>query len=184
MLNLVNKGIASGIPFDGPEESRDTPELRQLLRRAAADAIVLLKNDKQLLPIVNRPKSIAVIGPNAKYARTSGGGSARLTSTYTVSPLEGILGAAQEIGADVKWALGTTTHKYIPLLHQYLVHDGKQGANIDFWNELPSQDFISTSADLSTSLPPPVWSTTTKSSECFLVDGVVSASSWRSGRRY
>ncbi|PPQ71098.1 hypothetical protein CVT24_009849 [Panaeolus cyanescens] len=173
VLNLVNKGIASGIPFDGPEESRDTPELRQLLRTAAADAIVLLKNDKKLLPVVNNPKSIAVIGPNAKYAMTSGGGSARLRSTYTISPLEGISDVAKDIGAEVKWSLGTTTHKYIPLLDQYLVRDdGQQGADVLFWNELPSEDFVSTTANLTAPLPPHIWSTTTHSSECFLVDGI------------
>ncbi|KAF8914231.1 glycoside hydrolase family 3 protein [Gymnopilus junonius] len=173
VLDLLKHAEASGIPFDGPEGSIDTPELRKLLRRAAADAIVLLKNDKSLLPLSNPVKKIAIIGPNAKQAMTSGGGSARLLETYSVSPLEGITVAAKEVNAEVKYALGATSHKYLPLLDPYIFQaDGKPGALIEFWNEPPSSDYTSTAPDFGKPLQPAVWSTPTLGSNCFLMDGI------------
>jgi beta-glucosidase len=49
------------------------PADRALARKAAREAIVLLKNEKGLLPLdVNRIKSLAVIGPNAAVVRLGG----------------------------------------------------------------------------------------------------------------
>jgi len=173
-LGLYKRAKASGIPFNGPEDSIDTPELRQTLRTAAADSIVLLKNDKGLLPLT-KPKKIAIIGPNAKYAMTSGGGSARLLSSYTVSPLQGISAAAREVGAEVEYALGATSHKYLPLLDPFIhLKDGTPGALLEFWNESPSTDFADSSADLSKELPACAWETVTAGSNCILLDGIVS----------
>ncbi|KAL1680722.1 glycoside hydrolase family 3 protein [Schizophyllum commune] len=175
ILGLLKRAYASGIPFDGPEEGLDTPEVRALLRRASADATVLLKNDKGVLPLKPSTKSIAVIGPNAKYAMTSGGGSARLLSTYTISPLEGIEGEAKKIGAEVRYKIGATSHKYLPLLDGYIKQaNGEPGALVEFWNEEPSEDFTSVQANLSGSVKPAVWSTPTKSTTCFLMDGIFS----------
>jgi beta-glucosidase len=176
ILELLKRAYASGVPFDAPEGGLDTPELRSLLRTAAADAIVLLKNEKKLLPLSKEHKKIAVIGPNAKQAMTSGGGSARLLSTYTVSPLEGITAAAKEIGAEVKYAVGAQTMRYLPLLDGYMhlpgSADGKPGAMMEFWNESPSDSFLDLDADLSKPLPECSWSTDTQSSYSFLVDGI------------
>ncbi|TRM68227.1 glycoside hydrolase family 3 protein [Schizophyllum amplum] len=173
ILGLLKRAYASGIPFDAPEEGLDTPEVRALLRRAAADATVLLKNDKGVLPLKKGTKSIAVIGPNARYAMTSGGGSARLLSTYAISPLEGIEEEAKKVGAEVKYHIGATSHKYLPLLDEHIKQaDGEAGALIEFWNEEPAGDFISTQPDFSAGLKPCVWSTPTKSTNCFLMDGI------------
>ncbi|KZT24579.1 glycoside hydrolase family 3 protein [Neolentinus lepideus HHB14362 ss-1] len=172
ILELLKRAYASGIPFDGPEEGVDTPQLRALLRKAAADAIVLLKNDNDVLPI-SGPKKIAVIGPNAKPAFTSGGGSARLLSSYTVSPLEGITAAAKEEGATVEYTIGATSHVLLPLLDGLIKQtNGEHGALIEFWNESPSASFLSTQADLQETLPKCAWSTPTLGSLCFLADGV------------
>jgi len=176
-LELLEHAYASGVPFDGPEEEIDTPELRQLLRTAAGDAIVLLKNDKNVLPLSAKGniKTIAVIGPNAKQAMTSGGGSARLLSTYTVSPLEGISAAAKEIGAKVTYGIGASSHKFLPLLDPYMRQkDGQPGALIEFWNESPEGTFLNIDADIGKPLKQCVWSTPTLGSNCFLMDGVVS----------
>lgn len=107
---------------------------------------------------------------------TSGGGSARLLSTYTVSPLEGITAAAKEIGADVGYTIGAASHKYLPLLDPYIFQkDGNPGALIEFWNEPPSVDYISTSPDFSATLKSSAWSTSTLGTNCFLTDGIVSS---------
>jgi beta-glucosidase len=47
----------------------ETAEQRQLARRLAQKAIVLLKNDGDLLPLSRSIKKLAVIGPNANNAR-------------------------------------------------------------------------------------------------------------------
>ncbi|KAE9409914.1 hypothetical protein BT96DRAFT_871714 [Gymnopus androsaceus JB14] len=176
VLELLQKAYASGIPFEAPEEGVDTPELRQLLRDAAADSIVLLKNDKNLLPLTSESniKSIAVIGPNAKYSMTSGGGSARLLESYTVSPLQGIDAGAKELGMAVKHAVGATTHKYVPLIDGYMsLPDGSgNGALIEFWNESPADNFATAEVSLTDHLKPCAWSCTTKGSNCVLLDGI------------
>jgi beta-glucosidase len=60
-------------------------------RRVASEGIVLLKNEKNLLPIVpGRYRKIAVIGENATKILTKGGGSSELKTDYEVSPLEAL----------------------------------------------------------------------------------------------
>ncbi|KAH7121674.1 glycoside hydrolase superfamily [Dactylonectria macrodidyma] len=57
VLNLVNDCAASGMPEKAPEHSRDTPETSALLRRLAADAVVLRKNTDNILPLFKDKKS-------------------------------------------------------------------------------------------------------------------------------
>lgn len=60
-------------------------------RRVAEEGIVMLKNNKNFLPIVpGKYKKIAVIGENATRSMTEGGGSSTLKVKYEVSPLEGL----------------------------------------------------------------------------------------------
>ncbi|KAI0061708.1 glycoside hydrolase family 3 protein [Artomyces pyxidatus] len=178
ILQLVERAKASGIPFDGPEETFDTPELRVLLRQAASDAIVLLKNEKALLPLSSPLSKVAVIGPNAKQAFTSGGGSARLLEAYSVSPFEGIAAAARAVGAEVTYSVGATSYKYLPLLNGYMDYAGGKGALVEFWNAEPTEGWLNSLK----SGPDPAWSTPTKGSECFLMDGIdnekVNTSCW------
>ena len=69
----------------------DTPEQQAIARQGATEGIVLLKNEGSLLPLDSaKIHSIAVIGSNAVFARTGGGGSSRVQPKYAVSPLEGI----------------------------------------------------------------------------------------------
>ncbi|KAF9528009.1 glycoside hydrolase family 3 protein [Crepidotus variabilis] len=175
ILELYKHAEASGIPFDGPEGFIDTPKQRQVLRTAAADTIVLLKNEKGLLPLsAQHSKKIAVIGPNAKYGTPSGGGSASLRSTYTVSPLEGITEAAKEIGAEVTYAIGATSHKYLPVLDPFIRNpqDGNPGALVQFWNAQPSDDFLADKVDNRKTLPKADWSTATYGTNCLMADGI------------
>jgi beta-glucosidase len=60
-------------------------------RTIAQEGIVLLKNDKQILPLdFSVVKKIAVIGENATKPMTIGGGSSSLKVKYEVSPLDGL----------------------------------------------------------------------------------------------
>lgn len=66
-------------------------EHSQVALRVAEEGIVLLKNDKQMLPIATgKYTKIAVIGENATKSLTKGGGSSELKVKYEVSPLEGL----------------------------------------------------------------------------------------------
>jgi beta-glucosidase len=107
-----------------PEQAIDRPQHRRLAREAASEAIVLLKNDKSLLPLdTNGHKSIAVIGENAKQPSFIGGGSCRVRPHYVISPLEGIQNRAGE-SVQVGYALGCAIHRNLPLLDKNLLADG------------------------------------------------------------
>jgi len=68
-----------------------SPEHSDAARRIAEEGIVLLKNDKQFLPIaVGKYQKIAVIGENATRSLVIGGGSSSLKVAYEVSPLAGL----------------------------------------------------------------------------------------------
>ncbi|KAG6865876.1 hypothetical protein C0991_010957 [Blastosporella zonata] len=91
---------------DGIERTRDTPKGRKFCRKLAADGIVLLKNDNNLLPLDTcHVKRLAVIGPNAKERIISGGGSAALKAIYVVTPFEGVTTGAPE-GLSVEYEVG------------------------------------------------------------------------------
>lgn len=77
-------------------------------RRIGAEGIVLLKNDKGLLPLPSTPGKAArvlVVGENALKMMTVGGGSSSLKVQREVSPLDGIRAAAPE-GMTVDFARG------------------------------------------------------------------------------
>ncbi|BGP53496.1 hypothetical protein JCM8202_001140 [Rhodotorula sphaerocarpa] len=173
ILDLVNYAIDSKVPFYAEEESVDTPELRALLREAAANATVLLKNDDGLLPLSSSSgiKKIAVIGSNAKLAFPSGGGSASLAASYVVSPLDAITEAAEKLGASVEQSVGVAAFRYVPLADQYLsLPDGKgTGAKVEIFNGKPDGSWFQNDAAPKDSA---AHTDTTKSSLCFMIDGV------------
>ncbi|OLD71235.1 MAG: glycosyl hydrolase [Ignavibacteria bacterium 13_1_40CM_2_61_4] len=83
-------------PYHGATVEREravllAPEHRQLARRVAEEAIVLLKNDGQLLPLGSRVRSVAVIGPLADdKVAALGSWPGRGDPRDAVTPLEGI----------------------------------------------------------------------------------------------
>lgn len=133
VLRLIKQTAASGVPENAPQTVLDRPEDRTFLRRVAAEAIVLLKNDDQVLPL-DKSKKILVIGPNSKIATISGGGSASLTSYYGVTPHEGVTAQA----SDVDFAQAVYSHQFLPLAGQYLVNtEGKPGFTLRVYNDPP-----------------------------------------------
>ena len=78
LLNLVNRVAPINVKENAPEGQFERPkDVAPQLRKLTTDSIVLMKNERNVLPL-NRNRSIAVIGPNAKTAMYSGGGSAIL----------------------------------------------------------------------------------------------------------
>ncbi|KAL4753345.1 hypothetical protein BDW72DRAFT_191261 [Aspergillus terricola var. indicus] len=132
VLNLVNYVEPLGIPENAEEKVLNRPEDQVLLRRAAAESIVLLKNEDNILPF-NKENSIAVIGPNAKVAAYCGGGSASLDAYYTVTPFEGV--STQSKG-EVHFAQGSYSYKDLPLIgHLLRTDDGKTGFKFRVYDE-------------------------------------------------
>ena len=70
--------------------------------KLAQDSMVLLKNDRSLLPLpVQKSISVAVLGPSATHARTGGGGSSFVRDSAAVSAVEGLTRRIQETGAPI-----------------------------------------------------------------------------------
>ena len=82
----------------GPKKSvgdseKDTVGHPDLSRRIAEEGMVLLKNDRNLLPIdLDKIQTIALLGPNldVKFGRPQYGGSSAVVPPYEITPLEGI----------------------------------------------------------------------------------------------
>lgn len=84
-----------------PFGSMGSDEHISACREIAEEGIVLLKNEKQTLPIdLTKTKRIAVVGENAIKMMTVGGGSSSLKARYEITPLDGLkarIGDAAEI---------------------------------------------------------------------------------------
>lgn len=83
-----------------------TPENRQVAREIAAQSLVLMKNDKQVLPIQNK-KTIALVGPLADNAENMPGTwSVAADFSKSVSLLQGLKNAVGT-SANILYAKGT-----------------------------------------------------------------------------
>ena len=91
LLRLIDRVGAFEQTTFQPETAEDNPADRALARQTAVEAIVLLKNENDSLPLdLNKVNTIAVIGENAKWAQIMGGGSSAVNPHYAISPLDGI----------------------------------------------------------------------------------------------
>lgn len=137
VLKLIKKTMKSGIPYDYPEGTNNSEESRKTLRELATQSIVLLKNDRSMLPL-SKDEKIAVIGPLAKFASVSGGGSAQLNASYTTTPFDSI---AQYLGKEPQYTLGSTVYKNVePLGRQLTLDDGLVGFLAEFYLESPESE--------------------------------------------
>jgi len=107
ILRLIFRTTMSA---DRPFGKFVSPEHSDAARQIAEQGIVLLKNEKQLLPIqAGKYKKIAVIGENAVRSLTIGGGSSSLKVAYEVSPLQAFI---SKYGADhISYSKGYSSEK-------------------------------------------------------------------------
>lgn len=106
LLLAARVGALRGAPPAVPEaELPATPEGAAHAREVARRSFVLVKNDRDLLPLKDIDR-VAVIGLPAKQARVMGGGSAQVFPPHIVSPLEGLQAALPS----------STTIDYVPAL--------------------------------------------------------------------
>jgi len=97
--SLVNEKVANILrvmiktkvldPKNRETGSINTKEHQQVAYRSAVEAVVLLKNEKQILPLdMNAMKSVAIIGDNATRKHCNGGFSSEIKALYEVTPLQ------------------------------------------------------------------------------------------------
>ncbi len=132
LLRLFVKAGLFEQPEEVAEQAIDRPEHRALIREAGAEGIVLLKNERDVLPLQREKlKSLAIIGPNAKTARIMGGGSAQVNALYVITPFDGILAKVGE-SVHVGYEAGCTNYKLLPLLDTDLLLAGSEGTEHGF----------------------------------------------------
>ena len=134
--------------FDPPERVRwaripysvnDSPEHSRLAEETARRSIVLLKNERSVLPLSKRPGTVAVIGPNADDVETLLG-NYNGTPSRPVTPLEGIrakLGSSGKVlyarGCDI--ATGMVAYEPVPD-SALTAGAGKAGVTAEFFDNL------------------------------------------------
>lgn len=106
LLKLINRTEAwntSGRQKSSPVGT-DTETSRKLVRKLAADSLVLLKNDIGTLPLdTSKKQRYGLIGEHFVYPSVSGGGSSESNPFYISTPLEAI-----------KEVLGDANIQYLP----------------------------------------------------------------------
>ena len=101
---------------------------RALSRSAAGEAMVLLKNEGNRLPL-SAGGSIAVIGALADYPAIQGAGSSQVSPDRIVSPLSGLRAALQEC-ADVRFERGVDPEPRPPVVDGRLLSPCEGGNEI------------------------------------------------------
>ena len=96
---ILRTGVLDGAP--APAGELRTRRHQEIAARAAEEAVVLLKNDGEILPLDPAAlRRVAVVGPNAAVRRIQGGGSSQVRAGRRISILQAIrdlLGAGCEV---------------------------------------------------------------------------------------
>jgi beta-glucosidase len=111
----------------------DHPDLRQhaqLSREAAAEGMVLLKNDGRSLPIASSVKKVALFGINGYDLIAGGTGSGDVNKAYKVSLAQGLNNGGYVVDPDLQNA-------YVSYLADYAVKHPKKGFMQEFMNPTP-----------------------------------------------
>ncbi len=140
LLQLLAKAGLFEYTEQVAEQAIDLPEHRALIREAGAEGIVLLKNERNLLPLQREHfTSLAMIGPNARVAQIMGGGSAQVNAHYAVTPFDGVMAKVGD-HVTVRYEQGCTNYKLLPLLDSELLLAGTEGTEhgfaVEFFNTL------------------------------------------------
>ncbi|MDO5105892.1 glycoside hydrolase family 3 C-terminal domain-containing protein [Capnocytophaga sp.] len=110
--NILRLIFRTNMKAGRPYGSFASPEHFAAARKIGQEGIVLLKNEKNLLPLnLDKAKRIAIIGENAIKVMTVGGGSSSLKATHEVLPFDGL---KARIGnkAEVVYARGYASNDY------------------------------------------------------------------------
>jgi beta-glucosidase len=128
----------------------DSKEHKELALEAARKSIVLLKNEKNTLPLKKDVNTIAVIGPNADQWQMLLGNYNGVPSN-PVTPLEGIRRTVSST-TKVLYAPGSSLADGMPLYNtipaEVLSHEGEPGLAVEYFNNSNLEgDVLYTEAD-------------------------------------
>jgi beta-glucosidase len=128
----ILKVILESPAFKGYKYSNQ-PDLRQhakLSREAAAEGMVLLKNDDRSLPIASSVKNVALFGINGYELIAGGTGSGDVNKAYKVSLAQGLNNGGYQVDAELQNVYGS-------YLSDYAVKHPKKGFIQEFMNPTP-----------------------------------------------
>lgn len=133
VLRLLRLAARAGA-LDGVPEPRPVttpPDAREQLRALAAQGMVLLRNEGDVLPLAPAG-NIALIGPNAVRFSAQGGGSAHVNPSHIVTPVEGL---RRVFGDGFPVHSGVYPHDRLAPLPMDLATDpetGERGVRLEF----------------------------------------------------
>jgi beta-glucosidase len=130
---LLRCGLLDGRPE--PQGELRSPGHRAIARAVAEEAIVLLKNDGDLLPLDGaRLTTLAVVGPNAARLRFQGGGSSRVRPSRQPTPIDSLRSL---LGDDVRLihADGGDPEPFPPLAQPRMFSPGPPRGAQGLWVE-------------------------------------------------
>ncbi len=110
-----------------------TPAHQKKVRELASEGMVLLKNDRGVLPLdASKLKKVLVVGPNADKEHRGGGGSGGVNSPYEITPLQGI---RQVLGDRVEYVAGLTFDNNSVFPSRYLrTVDDQEGLTGEYYD--------------------------------------------------
>jgi beta-glucosidase len=114
-------------------KATDQPDLKgdaQVSRTAAAQGMVLLKNQVNALPLEKNIHKLAVFGNNGYKLIAGGTGSGDVNKAYTIPLAQGLVSAGYQVDADVQQA-------YISYLTDYAAKLPKKTFMEEFMNPTP-----------------------------------------------
>jgi beta-glucosidase len=116
-----------------PASVLNNNEHKQLALEMAREAMTLLQNNKNTLPLTNTVKKIAVLGPNANEKRLLWG-NYNGTPVNTITILDGIKTKVAEKNILYERACDVTDTTYIETVIGQSSIDGKPGIKASYWN--------------------------------------------------
>ncbi|TDO33969.1 beta-glucosidase [Kribbella sp. VKM Ac-2527] len=134
VLRLLTLAARVGA-LEGFEKPAEVPAVDGVAfaRTAATEGSVLLRNHGELPWQSETLRRVAMIGHNARDARTQGGGSATVIPTSVVSPLDGLRAALPD--AEITYSIGTVVQEGVaelPLATMTNPDTGRPGAKVRF----------------------------------------------------
>ncbi|KAJ5578457.1 uncharacterized protein N7459_007421 [Penicillium hispanicum] len=139
VLHLLHRANRFEDASDREEVTLDNPSHREKLLNAAQAGVVLLKNEKDALPLnpAEHLKRLAIVGPNAQRVVAGGGGSSYIKAPYWTSVDESMTKAFENTGTEIVRSVGAKVNRYLPMIPTNVAFNpdtGEGGGAIDWYD--------------------------------------------------
>lgn len=131
---MIKTGVIGG--RENTKDGLGSARNKAVARRVAEEGLVLLKNDKNVLPFDRKKiKKLAVIGPNVKEGRAGGLGSSKVEPEYIVTMWDALQKELQGDGIELLYDKGCDFVEMPSIDHKYFTTpDGKPGVKARYFN--------------------------------------------------